>query len=70
MLYSRLQALVNCLEMLEDDDVDSRVCGCKALACLKVGLPNYSEHSCICSLIVGFLDLGLDSEFRTTNMRM
>ncbi|XP_017289412.1 rho family-interacting cell polarization regulator 1 isoform X2 [Kryptolebias marmoratus] len=31
----REQALVNCLEMLEDDDLDARVCGCKALACLK-----------------------------------
>ncbi|XP_037539165.1 rho family-interacting cell polarization regulator 1 [Nematolebias whitei] len=31
----REQALVNCLEMLEDDDLDVRVCGCKALACLK-----------------------------------
>lgn len=39
-----LQALVNCLEMLEDDEVDTRVCGCKALACLKVSLPNFSER--------------------------
>ncbi|XP_017285319.1 rho family-interacting cell polarization regulator 1-like [Kryptolebias marmoratus] len=31
----REQALLNCLEMLEDDEVDTRVCGCKALACLK-----------------------------------
>ncbi|XP_013879534.1 protein FAM65B [Austrofundulus limnaeus] len=31
----REQALVNCLEMLEDNDLDARVCGCKALACLK-----------------------------------
>lgn len=31
------QALVSCLELLEDENVDTRVCGCKALACLKVG---------------------------------
>ncbi|XP_044049146.1 rho family-interacting cell polarization regulator 1 isoform X2 [Siniperca chuatsi] len=31
----REQALVSCLELLEDENVDSRVCGCKALACLK-----------------------------------
>ncbi|KAM8892592.1 rho family-interacting cell polarization regulator 1-like isoform 2-T3 [Spinachia spinachia] len=31
----REQALVSCLELLEDEDVDTRVCGCKALACLK-----------------------------------
>ncbi|KAM6937915.1 rho family-interacting cell polarization regulator 1 [Xenentodon cancila] len=31
----REQALVNCLELLEDDSVDTRVCACKALACLK-----------------------------------
>ncbi|XP_038157063.1 rho family-interacting cell polarization regulator 1 isoform X3 [Cyprinodon tularosa] len=31
----RQQALVHCLELLEDEDLDSRVCGCKALACLK-----------------------------------
>ncbi|XP_071345010.1 rho family-interacting cell polarization regulator 1 isoform X2 [Trachinotus anak] len=31
----REQALVSCLELLEDESVDSRVCGCKALACLK-----------------------------------
>lgn len=31
----RKQALVRCLELLEDDDVYARVCGCKALACLK-----------------------------------
>ncbi|XP_061577575.1 rho family-interacting cell polarization regulator 1 isoform X2 [Cololabis saira] len=31
----REQALVTCLELLEDDSVDTRVCGCKALACLK-----------------------------------
>ncbi|XP_074534121.1 rho family-interacting cell polarization regulator 1 isoform X2 [Halichoeres trimaculatus] len=31
----REQALVICLELLEDDSVDTRVCGCKALACLK-----------------------------------
>ncbi|XP_028306979.1 rho family-interacting cell polarization regulator 1 isoform X2 [Gouania willdenowi] len=31
----REQALVSCLELLEDDSVDIRVCGCKALACLK-----------------------------------
>nr|XP_046250731.1 rho family-interacting cell polarization regulator 1 isoform X2 [Scatophagus argus]XP_046250732.1 rho family-interacting cell polarization regulator 1 isoform X2 [Scatophagus argus]XP_046250734.1 rho family-interacting cell polarization regulator 1 isoform X2 [Scatophagus argus] len=31
----REQALVSCLELLEDDNVDTRVCGCKALACLK-----------------------------------
>ncbi|XP_068595074.1 rho family-interacting cell polarization regulator 1-like [Brachionichthys hirsutus] len=30
----REQALVSCLELLEDDDMDTRVCGCKALACL------------------------------------
>lgn len=30
------QALVNCLELLEDDNTDVRVCGCKALACIKV----------------------------------
>ncbi|XP_053283610.1 rho family-interacting cell polarization regulator 1 isoform X2 [Pleuronectes platessa] len=31
----REQALVSCLELLEDVKVDTRVCGCKALACLK-----------------------------------
>ncbi|KAG7521509.1 rho family-interacting cell polarization regulator 1 isoform X1 [Solea senegalensis] len=31
----REQALVNCLELLEDANVDTRVCGCKALAALK-----------------------------------
>lgn len=31
----REQALVSCLELLEDENVDTRVCGCKALACLK-----------------------------------
>ncbi|KAM7003108.1 rho family-interacting cell polarization regulator 1 [Tautogolabrus adspersus] len=31
----REQALVICLELLENDSVDTRVCGCKALACLK-----------------------------------
>ncbi|XP_056242503.1 rho family-interacting cell polarization regulator 1 isoform X1 [Seriola aureovittata] len=31
----REQALVSCLELLEDQSVDTRVCGCKALACLK-----------------------------------
>uniref|UniRef100_A0A3Q3EIH2 RHO family interacting cell polarization regulator 1 n=1 Tax=Labrus bergylta TaxID=56723 RepID=A0A3Q3EIH2_9LABR len=31
----REQALVICLELLEDDSVHTRVCGCKALACLK-----------------------------------
>uniref|UniRef100_UPI0037E78E9E rho family-interacting cell polarization regulator 1 n=1 Tax=Semicossyphus pulcher TaxID=241346 RepID=UPI0037E78E9E len=31
----REQALVICLELLEDLSVDTRVCGCKALACLK-----------------------------------
>ncbi|XP_043981563.1 rho family-interacting cell polarization regulator 1 isoform X2 [Gambusia affinis] len=31
----REQALVHCLELLEDEDIDTRVCGCKALACLK-----------------------------------
>lgn len=30
------QALVSCLELLEDENMDTRVCGCKALACLKV----------------------------------
>lgn len=32
------QALVSCLELLEDENVETRVCGCKALACLKVSL--------------------------------
>lgn len=32
------QALVSCLELLEDESVETRVCGCKALACLKVSL--------------------------------
>ena len=32
------QALVSCLELLEEESVETRVCGCKALACLKVGL--------------------------------
>ncbi|XP_056454967.1 rho family-interacting cell polarization regulator 1 isoform X3 [Gadus chalcogrammus] len=32
---SRERALVICLELLEDTDVETRVCGCKALACLK-----------------------------------
>ncbi|XP_007577801.1 protein FAM65B isoform X4 [Poecilia formosa] len=31
----REQALVHCLELLEDENIDTRVCGCKALACLK-----------------------------------
>lgn len=31
----REQALVSCLELLEDENTDTRVCGCKALACLK-----------------------------------
>ncbi|KAF3689307.1 Rho family-interacting cell polarization regulator 1 [Channa argus] len=31
----REQAVVSCLELLEDKSVDTRVCGCKALACLK-----------------------------------
>ncbi|XP_062276272.1 rho family-interacting cell polarization regulator 1 isoform X1 [Scomber scombrus] len=31
----REQALVSCLELLEDENVETRVCGCKALACLK-----------------------------------
>ncbi|XP_075998352.1 rho family-interacting cell polarization regulator 1-like [Genypterus blacodes] len=31
----RERALVSCLELLEDENVDTRVCGCKALACLK-----------------------------------
>ncbi|KAM9753699.1 rho family-interacting cell polarization regulator 1 [Menidia menidia] len=31
----REQALVSCLELLEAEDADTRVCGCKALACLK-----------------------------------
>ncbi|CAB1323239.1 unnamed protein product [Coregonus sp. 'balchen'] len=29
------QALVSCLELLENESVETRVCGCKALACLK-----------------------------------
>lgn len=33
-----LQALVSCLELLEHDSVDTRVCACKALGCLKVRL--------------------------------
>ncbi|CAN9498825.1 unnamed protein product [Ophioblennius macclurei] len=31
----RERALVSCLELLEENDVESRVCGCKALASLK-----------------------------------
>ncbi|XP_060779927.1 rho family-interacting cell polarization regulator 1 isoform X2 [Neoarius graeffei] len=31
----RERALVSCLELLEDENVEIRVCGCKALACLK-----------------------------------
>uniref|UniRef100_A0A4W4HIY9 FAM65 N-terminal domain-containing protein n=1 Tax=Electrophorus electricus TaxID=8005 RepID=A0A4W4HIY9_ELEEL len=31
----RERALVSCLELLEDKCVETRVCGCKALACLK-----------------------------------
>ncbi|XP_056137267.1 rho family-interacting cell polarization regulator 1 isoform X2 [Lampris incognitus] len=31
----RERALVSCLELLEEESVDTRVCGCKALACLK-----------------------------------
>ncbi|RVE71431.1 hypothetical protein OJAV_G00051850 [Oryzias javanicus] len=31
----REQALVSCLELLEDKNMDTRICGCKALACLK-----------------------------------
>lgn len=29
---------MSCLELLEDESVETRVCGCKALACLKVSL--------------------------------
>ncbi|KAG7278995.1 hypothetical protein CRUP_001936 [Coryphaenoides rupestris] len=32
---SRERALVICLELLEDQDAETRACGCKALACLK-----------------------------------
>ncbi|KAF7645110.1 hypothetical protein LDENG_00209970 [Lucifuga dentata] len=31
----RETAVVSCLELLEDQNLDTRVCGCKALACLK-----------------------------------
>ncbi|XP_053090804.1 rho family-interacting cell polarization regulator 1 isoform X1 [Pangasianodon hypophthalmus] len=31
----RERVLVSCLELLEDESVEIRVCGCKALACLK-----------------------------------
>ncbi|XP_018977299.2 rho family-interacting cell polarization regulator 1-like isoform X1 [Cyprinus carpio] len=31
----RERALVSCLELLEDESVETRVCGCKALPCLK-----------------------------------
>ncbi|KAL2094118.1 hypothetical protein ACEWY4_011430 [Coilia grayii] len=31
----RERALVSCLELLEDESLETRVCGCKALACLK-----------------------------------
>ncbi|KAM4619057.1 rho family-interacting cell polarization regulator 1 [Polymixia lowei] len=31
----RERALVSCLELLEEESVETRVCGCKALACLK-----------------------------------
>uniref|UniRef100_A0A8C2ANN2 RHO family interacting cell polarization regulator 1 n=1 Tax=Cyprinus carpio TaxID=7962 RepID=A0A8C2ANN2_CYPCA len=31
----RERALVSCLELLEDESVETRVCGCKSLACLK-----------------------------------
>ncbi|XP_072290813.1 rho family-interacting cell polarization regulator 1 isoform X2 [Eucyclogobius newberryi] len=31
----REQALVHCLELLEDQNIATRICGCKALACLK-----------------------------------
>uniref|UniRef100_A0A3B3DXG1 RHO family interacting cell polarization regulator 1 n=1 Tax=Oryzias melastigma TaxID=30732 RepID=A0A3B3DXG1_ORYME len=31
----REKALVSCLELLEDKNMDTRICGCKALACLK-----------------------------------
>uniref|UniRef100_A0A3P9III4 RHO family interacting cell polarization regulator 1 n=2 Tax=Oryzias latipes TaxID=8090 RepID=A0A3P9III4_ORYLA len=31
----RKQAVVSCLELLEDQNVNTRICGCKALACLK-----------------------------------
>uniref|UniRef100_A0A4W5PB36 RHO family interacting cell polarization regulator 1 n=1 Tax=Hucho hucho TaxID=62062 RepID=A0A4W5PB36_9TELE len=31
----RERALVSCLELLENESVETRVCGCKALACLK-----------------------------------
>ncbi|XP_066541282.1 rho family-interacting cell polarization regulator 1 isoform X2 [Hoplias malabaricus] len=34
-LRHRERALVSCLELLEDESVETRVCGCKALACLK-----------------------------------
>ncbi|KAM6946371.1 rho family-interacting cell polarization regulator 1 [Aplochiton taeniatus] len=31
----RERALVSCLELLEEENLETRVCGCKALACLK-----------------------------------
>ncbi|XP_030621726.1 rho family-interacting cell polarization regulator 1 isoform X2 [Chanos chanos] len=31
----RERALVSCLELLEDESMETRACGCKALACLK-----------------------------------
>ncbi|XP_057203941.1 rho family-interacting cell polarization regulator 1 isoform X3 [Triplophysa rosa] len=31
----RERALVSCLELLEDESAETRLCGCKALACLK-----------------------------------
>ncbi|XP_048112771.1 rho family-interacting cell polarization regulator 1 isoform X3 [Alosa alosa] len=31
----RERALVSCLELLEDESLETRVCGCKALACLR-----------------------------------
>lgn len=35
-LCSPPQALFRCVELLEDQSVDDRICGCKASACLKV----------------------------------
>uniref|UniRef100_A0A4W5QZ66 RHO family interacting cell polarization regulator 1 n=1 Tax=Hucho hucho TaxID=62062 RepID=A0A4W5QZ66_9TELE len=33
--HHRERALVSCLELLENESMETRVCGCKALACLK-----------------------------------
>lgn len=44
------QALVNCLELLEDDNTDTKICGCKALACIKVRSHRELLHTSITAI--------------------